>query len=119
METLDTEKKYIEERVCILKALEKRFGNEVLEIASDAKKKTIALRIREKYKRELPVDMHRFFEIIFGDFEGIDRIIDFEVVKKRVKSLKSELTNAGTQKSIRTWKLRILAKNSYATWTLR
>ena len=82
MEGLDLEKKYIEERVRILKTLRNRFGDKVIEIAAEAKKKLMRPRICEKYKKELPVNMQRFFEIIFVDFEGIDRIIDFKVVKR-------------------------------------
>ncbi len=87
MENLDLEKKYIEERVCILKALRKRFGDDVVGITSEAKKELIALRISERYAGEIPVCLRRFFEIVFGDFEGIDRIIDFEVVKQSEKEL--------------------------------
>jgi len=87
MKNLDLEKKYIEERVRILKALQEHFGDKVIEIAAEAKKKIMGPRIREKYKKELPVNIQRFFEIIFGDFEGIDRIIDFEVIKKTDKEL--------------------------------
>jgi predicted ArsR family transcriptional regulator len=87
MENLDLEKKYIEERIHVLKALQKQFGDKIIEIAAEAKKKLMEPRIRKKYKKELPVNMQRFFEIIFGDFEGIDRIIDFEVIKKTDKEL--------------------------------
>ena len=87
MKNLDLEKKYIEERVRILKALQEYFGDKVIEIAAEAKKEIMGPRIREKYKKELPVNIQRFFEIIFGDFEGIDRIIDFEVIKRTDKEL--------------------------------
>lgn len=86
MELESLEKKYIEERVGILKVLRERFGDEIINLASEAKKKLMGPRIREKYKNELPVGIQRFFEIIFGDFEGIDRIIDFEVAKKVIKN---------------------------------
>ena len=91
MEIESLEKKHIEERVSILKALRERFGDEVINLASEAKKKLMGPRIREKYKNELPVGMQRFFEIIFGDFEGIDQIIDFEVVKKSDKELEVKI----------------------------
>ncbi|MEW6328695.1 MAG: L-2-amino-thiazoline-4-carboxylic acid hydrolase [Candidatus Micrarchaeota archaeon] len=87
MEELELERKYVEERVCILKALRKHFGDDVVEIAAQAKKELIARRIREQYAGEIPVDLRRFFEIIFGDFEGIERIIEFEVVKQSEREL--------------------------------
>ncbi len=91
MESLDLEKKYIEERVHILKALRERFGDKIINLTSEAKKKLISSRIRQEYKNELPVDMQRFFEIIFRDFEGIKRIIDFEVVRKNDKELEVKI----------------------------
>jgi len=91
MESLDLEKKYIEERVRILRTLQDCFGDKVIEISAEAKKKLMGLRICEKYEKELPVNMQRFFEIIFGDFEGIDRIIDFEVEKKSKKELEAKI----------------------------
>lgn len=91
MEGLELEKKYIEERVRILKALRERFGDEVINLASEEKKKLISSRICQEYKKEIPVDMQRFFEIIFRDFEGIERIIDFEVIKKSDKELEVKI----------------------------
>lgn len=91
MEKESLEKKYIEERVGILRALRERFGDEVIDLASEAKRELMGPRIRERYGKEIPVSMQRFFEIIFGDFEGIDRIIDFEVVKKNDKELEVKI----------------------------
>lgn len=101
MESLDLEKKYIEERVSVLRALQKRFGDKVIEIAAEAKKKLMGPRIRKEYKKELPVNMQRFFEIIFGDFEGIDRVIDFEVVKKTEKELEVRMNRCWYAKTYR------------------
>ena len=52
MESLDLEKKYIEERIRILQALRKHFGDEVIEIAARAKKKLMGPRIQKKYKKD-------------------------------------------------------------------
>jgi hypothetical protein len=88
MDSLKIEEKYIEERVKILRALEKRFGKKAIDAAADAKKKLIYRRMREEYKNIIPVGMDRFFKIIFGDFEGIDRIIEFTVLDKTKNHLK-------------------------------
>jgi hypothetical protein len=101
MESLDLEKKYIEERICILKALQEHFGDKVIEIAAEAKKKIMGPRIRKKYEKELPVNMQRFFEIIFGDFEGIDRVIDFEVIKKTDKELEIRMNRCSYAETYR------------------
>jgi len=85
---LGVEKKYIEERVEILRALEKKFGKEVTDLAADAKKKVIYERIKEQYKDIIPVSMEQFFRIIFSDFEGIDKITDFIVLDKTENHLK-------------------------------
>lgn len=61
----------------------------ILEVGENSKKLQFGTSPCEKYKKELPVNMKRFFEIIFGDFEGIDRIIDFKVMKKAKRNLKS------------------------------
>lgn len=92
MEGFDVEKKYIEERVRILKTLRNYFGNKVIDIAAQTKKKLMGPRIREKYKKELPVTIERFFEIVFKDFEGIERIVDFKVVKKNKRELEIKIT---------------------------
>lgn len=104
MESLDLEKKYIEERIRILQALRKHFGDSVIEIAARAKKKLMGPRIHEKYKKELPVNMQRFFEIIFGDFEGINRVIDFEVIKKTDKELEVKMNECWYAEIYRTLK---------------
>jgi len=101
METLDLEKKYIEERVRILRTLQDCFGDKVIEIAAEAKKKLMGPRICEKYKKDLPVDMQKFFEIIFVDFEGIDRIIDFKVVKKSKRELEVKINRCWYAKTYR------------------
>jgi hypothetical protein len=86
--SLETEKKYIEERIEILKALEKKFGEKVIDSAADAKKNLIRKRIKETYKEIIPVNMDQFYRIIFGDFEGINNIIDFTVLEKTKSCLK-------------------------------
>lgn len=88
MNSLEIEKKYIEERVKVLRALEKRFGKRTVDFAADAKKKLIYKRMSEQYKKVIPANMEQFFRIIFGDFEGIDRIIDFTVLVKTKDHLK-------------------------------
>jgi hypothetical protein len=88
MDFLEVEKKYIEERVQILRALEKKFGKEVIDLAADAKKKVIHERMKEQYKEMIPVNMEQFFRIIFSDFEGIDKITDFTVLDKTKNYLK-------------------------------
>lgn len=102
MRSLDVEKKYIEERVCLLKALRDCFGNKVIEIAAKAKKELMGSRIRAEYEKELPVNMERFFEIIFGDFEGIDQIIDFRVLKQNKKELEVKINRCWYAETYRT-----------------
>jgi hypothetical protein len=87
MKSLDIERKYIEERVRILRELERKYGKEVIRLASEAKKKLISKRIKKQYKDKIPVDLDTFFRIIFGDFEGIDKIINFTLLKKTDKEL--------------------------------
>jgi hypothetical protein len=88
MDYIEVEEKYIEERIKILKTLEKKFGKRVIELAADAKKKIIYKRIKEQYKEIIPVNMDQFFRIIFSDFEGINKITDFTVLEKTKKHIK-------------------------------
>ena len=88
MDSLKIEEKYIEERVRILRFLEKRFGKKVIDLAAGEKKKLIYKRMRGQYQKIIPADMNQFFKIIFGDFEGIDRIINFTVLDKTKNHLK-------------------------------
>jgi hypothetical protein len=88
MDFLGVEEKYIEERIEILKALEKKFGKRVIDLAAEAKKKVINKRMKEQYREIIPVNMDQFFRIIFSDFEGIDKITDFTVLDKTKSHLK-------------------------------
>jgi hypothetical protein len=88
MDSLELEEKYIEERVTILRALQKKFGKRVIDSAAEAKKKNIHNRIMEHYKQIIPVNMDQFFRIVFSDFEGIDKITDFTVLEKTKNHLK-------------------------------
>ena len=88
MNALEIEKKYIEERVRILRALQKKYGKKIIGMSANAKKKLIYERMREQYKGIIPVDIEQFFRIIFGDFEGIDRMIDFKLLEKTESTLK-------------------------------
>ena len=88
MDYLDVEKKYIEERITVLKALEKKFGKMAIDLAADAKQEIIYKRLKEQYKEIIPVNMDQFFRIIFKDFEGINKITDFTVLDKTGSHLK-------------------------------
>lgn len=71
MDSLDIEKKYIEERIKVLRALEKNFGKKIIDMSADAKKKLIYKRVKEQYKTIIPVNMDQFFKIIFNSFSNI------------------------------------------------
>ncbi|NIO23116.1 MAG: hypothetical protein GTN38_03775 [Candidatus Aenigmarchaeota archaeon] len=88
MDSLEIEKKYIEERVKVLRALEKSSGKKIIDRAADEKKRLIEKRIKEEYKNIIPVNMDQFFKIIFSDFEGINRITNFTVLEKTKNHLK-------------------------------
>jgi hypothetical protein len=88
MNSLEIEKKYIEERVKVLRELQRRWDKEILEAASKAKKELMARRIREEYGDKLPVDLDTFFHIIFEEFEGINRIINYTVLEKSKTKLR-------------------------------
>jgi hypothetical protein len=91
MDFLELEKKYIEERIKILKALEKKFGKRVIDLAADTKKKVIYKRMKDQYKEIIPVNMEQFFKIIFSDFEGIDKLTDFIVLDRAKNHLKVKM----------------------------
>ena len=66
MDSLEIEKKYIEERVKVLKALEKKSGKKTVDMAADEKKKLIHKRMKEQYKDMIPVNIENFVNrIIF------------------------------------------------------
>ncbi len=91
MDKQELERKYIEERVAVLKSLMKKHGKSVLEEASKAKQETIKKRIRQQYKNRLPLDLDEFFNETFENFEGIGEYCSYEVLDKTEKHLKVKI----------------------------
>ncbi len=91
MDRLAAEKKYIEERVLVLRSLMEKYGKEILEEASKAKQEVIKKRIREQYKGKLPLKMDEFFKETFEDFEGVGELCSYEILDKNDKHLKVKM----------------------------
>ncbi|SFS07527.1 L-2-amino-thiazoline-4-carboxylic acid hydrolase [Anaeromicropila populeti] len=76
------EKKYIEERVRIMKKLMEVYGEEVLEIAAAEKSKIEAERVKEKYKEYIPVNMKDYYKYAFNEFENLADLLGQEILKQ-------------------------------------